>query len=592
MLFDKCLSRLREGQPLADVLADVDRETAEQLRPLLETVYMLESVPVPPRDPERAAATRKAFLDQAAQMRAESATQRSLVAAVRTWFEQAAQALSSTRWRRPAMALATFVLIILVTRTTVVLASDSIPGDLLYPVKRTSERVALLLVPSQEARAELQRTYVLRRQQEVKAVLEKKRPVRTLDFEGFILSIKGDTWRVGGYAIQVPPEATITGTPHPGAWAMVTATAPGDGRLIARRIAVLGREPTGLLAAPAATPTPTLTPTPTVTVTPTDTPTVTPTPSFTPTPRPTRTPTPTYTPTATVTPTPTATPTSTSTPTATVTPTPTATPTATPTPTSFHVPVVEFYGCIQAQNGALWTIADRVVDVSGAYIDESGGRAIVGAEARVRARREPDRLLAEALYVTGTYPQRYTLTDVIQSIDGDQWTLVSGVVTVPAGTPIEGTPDVGDTVTINVARYCDGRLVAERVVVYERVTFEFTGILEARAGNLWTVQGYTFLVDEATEVVGDPQVGDLVDVQVEQLPDGSLHGLYVGLRATATPTRTPTATATVTPPPTPTPTVTPSPTASPTPVATETPTATGVPRPATPTPTATPESDA
>lgn len=591
-LFEACVTRLEQGMSLEDVLAGCDRETANVLRPLLETVQALHRMPAPPpRNPTRVQLGRQAFLHQAAQMRVTAVPQPGWWEPLRTWLEQVTRVLAGPQWQRAALALATLVVLVLVGRTTLVMASESLPGDTLYPVKRTAERVTLLFTPSQEARRELQVRFILRRQEEVKVVLEKKRAVDTLDFEGFIVGLDGSNWRIAGYAVEVLPETRVTGTPEPGAWAIVTATAPGDGRLIAREITVLVREPTGLIPPPTPTPTMTATHTPTHTPVPTATPSFTPTPSHTPTPRPTRTPTPTFTPTPTWTPTPT------TTPTGTPTPTPTVTPTSSPTPTIFHVPVVEFYGCIQAQSGSLWNIGGRVVDVSWAFIDESQGEAVVGAEARVRARREPTGLQAEAVYVLGTYPQHYTLTDVIQAINGDQWTLSGRVITVPAGVPVEGTPDVGDTVTVNVAAYCDGRLVAERVVVHERVIFEFTGILEAKAGNVWVIQGHAVLVDGATVIVGDPQVGDLVDVQVEELPEGGLHALYIALRARATPTSVPTPTPTFTPTevqtatPTATPTSTPAPTHTPTPVSTATPTPSPTlsltPTP-TPLPTATP----
>jgi len=95
----------------------------------------------------------------------------------------------------------------------------------------------------------------------------------------------------------------------------------------------------------------------------------------------------------------------------------------------------------------------------------------------------------------------------------------------------------------------DGRKIAQHIVVHERPTYEFTAVLEAINGNIWTIMGYPILVDEETQIIGQPQVGDVVDVKVEQLEDGTLHALYIAVRATATPTPSATPTPTASPVP-------------------------------------------
>ncbi len=567
LIFEEAVARLEAGESLQEVLAAYAPDVAEQLAPLLEVVYALEQMPEPPpRDPARAAAGRAAFLAQAAAMKApEKSPSPTLGQRLQQALRPLADLLRPAAWQRAAVALASIVLIIILGRTTLVMASQSLPGDTLYPLKRTMESLTTLLTISEEEREDLRLEYIQRRQEEVRRVIAEHRPVERLDFSGHILEIRGNTWRVDGHWVKVPSSAQVEGSPKVGLWANVIAAAPGDGSLIAKHIVISETAPVGKI-----TPPPTPTPTPTATATPTNTPTSTATATDTPTatatpvppPPPTNTPTPTATPTAT--------PTS--------TPTPTATPTVTPTatPTIFHVPVVEFTGYIQTMDDNVWMILNHLVDVSQAEIDETKGKAQIGSEVWVRARRGEEMLIAERIVVLVSIPKvplRYNITDVIKRIEGDRWLVGAHEIIVPAGTPIEGTPRVGLPATVDLIEQPDGRKIAQHIVVHERPTYEFTAVLEAINGNIWTIMGYPILVDEETQIIGQPQVGDVVNVKVEQLEDGTLHALYIAVRATATPT----------------PSATPTPTASPVPVAEDTPSATpteappptGTPTPAT-----------
>jgi len=72
-------------------------------------------------------------------------------------------------WPRLFAPAIAFVLILAVLGTgSVVFAQKSLPGDVLYPVKRLSENVAVSLNP------ELEQEIVVRRSQEVKDLVEKK----------------------------------------------------------------------------------------------------------------------------------------------------------------------------------------------------------------------------------------------------------------------------------------------------------------------------------------------------------------------------------------------------------------------------------
>src|SRR3972149_2917863 len=72
-------------------------------------------------------------------------------------------------WPRLFAPAVAFVLILLVLASgSVALAQKSLPGDVLYPIKRLSENIAVSLKPS------LEQGIVVRRSQEVKDLVEQK----------------------------------------------------------------------------------------------------------------------------------------------------------------------------------------------------------------------------------------------------------------------------------------------------------------------------------------------------------------------------------------------------------------------------------
>ncbi len=530
-LFEEAVERIEAGEPVEQVLASYPADVARELEPLLSVVTLFDGFPEPPpRSPQRVAQGRAAFLAQAAQMQARPSLWDHLAQSFRSLL-----AGLSPSWQRAAMTVAALLVIVILGHTTLVRASQSLPGDPLYPLKRTWEGLTVLLTFSPEERASLQAEYIKRRQSEVSQVVQRRRPVDRLQWAGYIISIQGEMWQVDGQTLRVPKSARIVGTPAVGKWADVVAMAPGDGTLIAREIIIEEQPP--VLSIP--TPTPTATPTPSPTHTATPTATATPTPS--PTPLPTSTPVPSATPTPTASPTPTHTATPTATPTPTETPTLTPSPTA--TPTIMHQPAVEFQGHIQQKDGTRWLIMNHIVDVSEATIDESKGSADVGAEVWVRGYDMGEYIKAEQVVVLWAIPHMdipESITGIIESMNGDVW-VVSGItIIVPGDAQIYGTPVVGRSVTVNLIHKADGRRIAREVYVHpQNPIHEFTAVLMAKDGHHWTIGGYVILVDDATSIEGDPQVGDVVDVRVEELPDGTYHALSIRVREKATPTPTP-----------------------------------------------------
>jgi hypothetical protein len=562
--FQQLLERLERGE---GTLEELRAAEPAELVALLELVHQLRATATPPPDPTAALAR--------ARQRVLAAVEPVPVAMpVKPPAPQAVSRPVRRRWpawselfpRRlqPAWALALLVVVLLgmMTLGGVRVAAAALPGEPLYPLKRASETVALLLTLDPAARAERLAVLRERRLREIEAVLERGWQVQ-VDYEAPLIGREGAYWRVGPYLVEVA-DADLTQVPA-GTWLHVVGTTGGDGIIRVSRWSRVRVPP----------PIPIVTPTPLPTVTPTTTPlpagsspeaTPTPTRRVVLPPRRTPTPVPTRPPTATRR-------------------LPTATPTTTPTLTATAV--------ILAHTGTLTVLESRRLVVGGLefvpapgwepaaiplgsqvrvryFVAADGTRVAIGLDllstpaptpqpAVIVVRGEVTALSATAIVVNGMHFRITTRTAII----GD---LSEGVEAVVTGHEEDGT------------------LIADRIEVIDLPRVVFDGIITSITDHLLVIGGQ--LVDIRRAVVeGTPVVGALARVSGRLRADGVILADRVVVEA---PTATPSPTAeppTSTPSPTAEPpTSTPSPTAEP-PTSTPSPTA----EPPTPTPVPTAE---
>ena len=229
----EALAGLDQGQDIEAVLAEYPEE-ADELAPLLEAAaYARETLDFfEPLSTAGLAAGRRRMLEAAARTRSE--TQRSwwqsALANFSQWFDTPARGLATA-----ALLLALFVA---AGGATVVAAADSLPGDPLYGVKRTSERVRLALATNPTARATLHARFNRERQSEALTVAGMGRRAQ-LQFEGVLEHRTDDTWIVDGIELLVDPEA-VEGEPVAGSTVVIDVVSPGDGTLHAEHMAVRG----------------------------------------------------------------------------------------------------------------------------------------------------------------------------------------------------------------------------------------------------------------------------------------------------------------------------------------------------------------
>jgi hypothetical protein len=112
---------------------------------------------------------------------------------------------------RLAVSLAIAFLFFLSGTGLVNASGGALPGDDLYPVKRTWEDVRLLLVLNPESRAELEYEFERERLQEIDKLLAEGRhePIR---FAGVVTEQNGNLWVVSGVPVQITAESHLPAT--------------------------------------------------------------------------------------------------------------------------------------------------------------------------------------------------------------------------------------------------------------------------------------------------------------------------------------------------------------------------------------------
>ncbi len=277
--FDDCIDRLAAGQSIDDCLRAYPQYAA-RLQPMLET---------------------------GALVRRAQASQREVTAAqdrVRFQISQAVTQQPSRReqpFRRLSVLVAGLALVLIVGLGSGALAQNSLPGDMLYGFKLTSETVILSLSGNDSIIAE---RFEQRRIEEAARLLELMR-TENVRFAGQVQAIGGSIWRVANLVVNVESETPGSSEVNIGDQIRVDGFTTPQGELFASQITLIERntdeaDPTStsvptiapsftptnepsLTSTPTATPTNTLTPTHTLTATLTNTPTPSPTLSVPPT---------------------------------------------------------------------------------------------------------------------------------------------------------------------------------------------------------------------------------------------------------------------------------------------------------------------
>jgi hypothetical protein len=223
-ILEICLEEIEKGTDIDSLLFRYPTYASE-LRPLLEAAA--KAIKVDIADPSEAVVRRNRakVLQHAAQLRE---------ATVRT-----RRRLWSVPLRR---ALVTLIVIgaLFIGSTGLVRASTvTLPGDNLYPVKRTWEDVLVLFTFNMQAREALEVEHENERLYELREVFTQGRSVE-VDFSGLVTRQNGDLWLVAGVPVAISAQ---TGLPVQaitvGDAVRVIGVTQADGSVLAQRIDML-----------------------------------------------------------------------------------------------------------------------------------------------------------------------------------------------------------------------------------------------------------------------------------------------------------------------------------------------------------------
>jgi hypothetical protein len=184
-IFDECLFQLQDGIALEKVLGNYPAQAVE-LRPLLETAQRLSkgggAAPISTQQRSRVG-----FLEKAARLSLRNKV---------------------SIWQRTSLRLAGAVVLALVlvfsgiwgvTQTS----ASSLPGDSLYPVKRSVENVRLQFAPNDASRQNLEQEFDQRRKSEVHELIKDKRSA-PVTFRGAAERDSSGDWTVNGIPVKFP----------------------------------------------------------------------------------------------------------------------------------------------------------------------------------------------------------------------------------------------------------------------------------------------------------------------------------------------------------------------------------------------------
>lgn len=220
--FELCIQQVLEGVDPAETLKRFP-QWAEEFRPLLDAASAGQAL------------GRRIQVPKAAQSRN------------RMRFLAEARALSKEPARRPAwgffrlapVALLLVLVIFFTGASTIVGATQSLPGDALYSLKLLTEKTRLRLVRDPQTRLELEQSFDRQRLEEVDELINRSRTA-PVTFAGELEQTQSGDWYVGDVHVVVGSDTQISSDVKPGIFVGVEGQLLEDGSVKAARI--WGRE--------------------------------------------------------------------------------------------------------------------------------------------------------------------------------------------------------------------------------------------------------------------------------------------------------------------------------------------------------------
>lgn len=232
-ILEACLQRLENGADLETLLSSYP-EQASELRPILDAAVRAREMIAPAPSEKALRRGRAKFMQRAAELRELKVAPRKRAFPV---FQRVAVTLTLTA-------------LFLASGTGLVGASSSaLPGENLYPVKRSWEGLRLIFTFNEEFRENLEYEFENERLEEVGELIAEGRH-ETIQFAGVFMDVNGVTYISGVQVVitettQLPPQVIVNG-----AAVIITGHTNAEGFVEAESIELL---PTGTVV-PAGSP--------------------------------------------------------------------------------------------------------------------------------------------------------------------------------------------------------------------------------------------------------------------------------------------------------------------------------------------------
>ena len=221
-----CLREIEQGASIETVLFRYP-DLADELRPLLEGALYARNMAIVAPSAAVFQRNRAKVLRHAAQLREREAR---VVSSRRLW---------GASLRRLVVTLAVLIALFVSGTSLVRAASTTLPGDNLYPVKRTWEDVLVLVTLNSQEREALEVEHENERLHELRELFQEGRSAE-VDFAGLVTAQNGDAWIIGGFPVLVSAETEIRdGQMAIGSAVRVEGQTRADGVILAERIRLL-----------------------------------------------------------------------------------------------------------------------------------------------------------------------------------------------------------------------------------------------------------------------------------------------------------------------------------------------------------------
>jgi len=190
LLLDICIEEMHKGKSIEECLAEYS-QYASQLEPLLQLVEQIEALPQPAPTPEAISSTLINIGKEIAQLTITSETP-----VVRRKKRKTISFFNIFQKPKLMWAFNAALILIVVLFSVATISANSVPGDILYPLKLVTEKVKFLLTFDSEKKAELRLTFSDKRLQEMIAVFQQSGKLDTTLLKEMLdeakLALEGD----------------------------------------------------------------------------------------------------------------------------------------------------------------------------------------------------------------------------------------------------------------------------------------------------------------------------------------------------------------------------------------------------------------